>query len=256
MILSLAAFCFLLLLTFVFIDARMKESDIYVGDKDEHGEPHGKGFLNTKEGITYSGEWANGLRQGRGKATWPNGDEYNGEWADDKMVGKGSLWRSNGHRYDGDFIGGRFNGNGLLWARNNENNMELVYNGTFKDSVYSGQGIMYYNGFRTEGWFHKGLADGPCKVTLLSDDENGNDLNNGLLVYDGFFIEGRYHGKGTKYHMSDNEVHYKIYEGEWEKGKREGEGISYDESGNVVYKGEWDNNVPADQADEEEIREL
>lgn len=233
--------------------AGLKESDIYVGDKDEHGLPHGEGVLHTAEGIQYTGQWRNGMKDGKGRQMWPNGDEYFGEFFDGKMVGKGQLFRENGHRFIGDFVGGRFEGQGELYA-NCKTSCELVYNGSFADSAYNGHGIMYYNGMRTEGHYFKGFPDGPCKITTLTEDESGMDTNQGLVIYDGAMMMGKYHGKGAKYMLDDDGTHYKIYDGEWDRGKRHGEGTSFDKSGNIVYKGEWELGVPADEADEADLK--
>ena len=66
----------------------------------------------------------------------------------------------------------------------------------------------------------------------------GNEYEQGLLIYEGFFKNGLRHGAGKAYKNS-----VLIYDGEWKKGKRDGIGKSFNERGFLVYDGEWDDDV-------------
>ncbi len=62
-------------------------------------------FLN---GITYSGQFKNGLFDGVGRATYPNGSVYIGEWRNNNPNGKGILFFADSNVQKGLFKDGKF----------------------------------------------------------------------------------------------------------------------------------------------------
>ena len=38
------------------------------------------GPITLENGVTYEGEWLDGLRDGQGKQVWPCGSYYEGDW--------------------------------------------------------------------------------------------------------------------------------------------------------------------------------
>ena len=103
------------------------------------------------------------------------------------------------------------------------------------------------------GYFKKGKYDG---FGRLYDNEN--------LIYEGFFTEGYYNGKGILYYKNNNNIEFKgifknnyydegilyynngvkNYEGKFRENEYEGNGILYDLKGEIIYKGEFKNNLP------------
>ena len=57
------------------------------------------GPVELDNGITYEGEWKNGMREGNGTQTWADGSKYVGEWTNNKANGKGILYHSDGDVY-------------------------------------------------------------------------------------------------------------------------------------------------------------
>lgn len=58
--------------------------------------------------------------------------------------------------------------------------------------------------------------------------------------YGGNYVDGKREGEGTYYWPSGER-----YEGQWVADQRTGQGTLFDLDGNVRYKGEWLNAVPA-----------
>eukprot|EP00908_Phaeocystis_cordata_P016495 Transcript_27755.p1 GENE.Transcript_27755~~Transcript_27755.p1 ORF type:complete len:381 (+),score=145.37 Transcript_27755:237-1379(+) len=68
----------------------------YVGDKDQNGEPHGRGTRTYSNGDKYEGDFEHGKRHGTGIHTDSDGTKYEGDWQDDKRHGEGTLTEANG----------------------------------------------------------------------------------------------------------------------------------------------------------------
>ena len=117
---------------------------VYRGDF-RNGEFHGFGRLEVPISYTqkalYSGNWANGQRNGRG--TYYDGKNlYIGQWRNDKRHGRGSYffglkdWRENEHTE--------------FWLSQNSEN----YTGDFVNDLYQGEGVYHWpDGSRYEGGF-------------------------------------------------------------------------------------------------------
>ena len=60
------------------------------------------------------------------------------------------------------------------------------------------------------------------------------DLSSFSLLYKGYFVNGKKHGKGKEY--SYNRLKY---EGEYLNGKRNGKGIEYSSEGKILFEGEY-----------------
>jgi len=82
----------------------------------------------------YTGELADGKRQGHGQYRRYDGLFYVGEWKDDLFDGKGKLTQPNGDVYTGRFKAGKFDGTGELTLHSGE-----VYTGGFKDGLRHGK---------------------------------------------------------------------------------------------------------------------
>ncbi|CAF0906417.1 unnamed protein product [Rotaria sordida] len=108
-----------------------ENGDVYKGEIDEHGRPHGKGTYihhdiagQVQQGC-YVGEWQHDKKHGKGRHRYRNGDIYDGLWRDgpyknDKKNGKGILIYSNGDKYEGMFKDGKRHGTGKYTFKNGE----------------------------------------------------------------------------------------------------------------------------------------
>ena len=78
-----------------------------------------------------------------------------------------------------------------------------------------------------QGGFKNDVMDGIGQMLYKNNDE-----------YIGGWVKGHKHGQGI-YRWNEGT----IYIGDFKKNKREGQGICYDKEGNVIYDGEWKNNL-------------
>ena len=86
------------------------DSSIVYKGQHKKGVSHGSGTLeNKKMGMTYTGEWYNGLFI---KGTWQkyDGTKYVGELKNMKFHGKGVLTLPDGKKYSGRWANGEFLG--------------------------------------------------------------------------------------------------------------------------------------------------
>jgi hypothetical protein len=94
-------------------------TSLYSGEWDEkRGRPHGSGIMQWENGITYEGEWCDGLYHGQGGKLYSNGGGYVGQWISGKREGWGTSL------YDGK------------WGYDR-------WEGPFKNDVPHGVGTMY-----------------------------------------------------------------------------------------------------------------
>ena len=78
--------------------------ELYEGETDEEGRPHGKGIKYFSDGRRYEGEWAHGVREGYGIEYAEDGTKfYEGNWSNNKCYGNGVLISWQGVRYEGFF---------------------------------------------------------------------------------------------------------------------------------------------------------
>lgn len=112
--------------------------------------------LIKEDNGVYSGEMANGIKNGKGKMIFTNNKIYTGEWKNGKIEGYGKLCYRNGDYYIGCFTNGMRNGFGKFISA------ELCYFGYWKDDKFNGQGRLKF----------------PCKE--ISGTFCNGDLNIGL----------------------------------------------------------------------------
>ncbi|MCL2378330.1 MAG: TIR domain-containing protein [Defluviitaleaceae bacterium] len=92
--------------------------DWYEGDWIE-GKKAGKGTEHCVDeygdGIswTYTGDYADDLKNGIGTMYWSNGDIYDGEWQNNMRIGKGGYTFANGDYHHGEWYDGEKNGRGM-----------------------------------------------------------------------------------------------------------------------------------------------
>lgn len=69
-----------------------KKIELYEGEIDDQGLPHGKGIKYDLDGMYYDGEWYHGKKNGHGIRYNEDGSiNYEGNWVNDEMHGQGIL---------------------------------------------------------------------------------------------------------------------------------------------------------------------
>ena len=205
------------------------KSDVYTGERDTNGLPHGQGTLQNAKGICYIGKWTHGALSGIGIIECKKG-KYEGVITDFKENGDGVFYYSDGTKYEGTWINGVQDGKGFIYdASQNKSEVEFqmgrlitgifqlkipnegIYNGEVKNGIRHGIGTMIYN-------------------------ENDKFKR---IKYEGEWKDGKFDGKGTFFYENEkvfcvinNEASYKLkYIGEFKNGEKDGKGIVYFENG-------------------------
>lgn len=137
-------------------------------------------YVTYEDGSTYTGQIADGKRQGHGLWKSTTG-QYEGQWKADAQHGRGRQTWSDGRIYDGQFLNGRFAGHGRMVWHTNKNKGLLIYEGQYKDDLKHGAGKFVWADGRTyDGeWFNghrhgRGLymnAKSEKKVGYWADDK-------------------------------------------------------------------------------------
>ena len=188
------------------------------------GQPDGEGKFYSEDGILrYEGSFIRGVMEGRGKFYRADGSlSYQGETFRGKRQGDGRTYRADGSiEFQGEFANDRY-----ALGRYYYPGGQLQYQGEFdEDGLFSGRGRLLSEEGRLvyEGGFFEGKYTG--KGTLYSPD--------GHITYEGDFAENEYAGYGSHY----DELGNLVYQGQFFSGKYDGEGILYDSDGLIVYQG-------------------
>ena len=129
--------------------------DIYFGQVNAAGEPHGKGRMEQKAGHVYEGSFFDGRKAGFGVFKFANGRLYEGEMYRDVMHGKGRFHMID-WLYTGDFLLGKLTGKGkLVYLSGPDKGAE--YEGDFVDGKPHGEGqLRDKNGQIQWGTFENG----------------------------------------------------------------------------------------------------
>lgn len=78
--------------------------EVYTGDVDEAGNPHGYGIKHYTTGNRYEGNWVHGKREGFGIEYADDGRKaYEGNWKNSQEYGTGILIDYRGVKYEGTF---------------------------------------------------------------------------------------------------------------------------------------------------------
>ena len=185
---------------------KFNNGDVYTGDVNAEGKPHGNGHMDYNlNGYwgEYDGMWENGKRQGQGhyhsmsKGGRRYVHDYKGEWFDDKQHGQGTSEDSSEvglhcstvtETYTGGFKEGKRHGHGVL--------VKDHFDGSFTDGED-----------RIEGEWIEGELTGPAIKNYANGDR----------------YEGPVTGHG-KYTFASG----LSFEGEWEGGRLVPESIRVD----------------------------
>mmetsp|Transcript_25000 Transcript_25000/g.43868 ORF Transcript_25000/g.43868 Transcript_25000/m.43868 type:complete len:420 (+) Transcript_25000:559-1818(+) len=142
---------------------KLGEGLLEPSDTIEKGEKlNGKATMHFsgKVSSVYSGDWADGRREGFGTLTWANGNIYEGFWENDMMHGHGKFTWGEGSVYSGRFIKGKKTGYGKELSSDGDS-----YEGEWHEDAMSGSGTYY--------WKRYGVYTGE----MLSDLSHGLGTN-------------------------------------------------------------------------------
>jgi hypothetical protein len=135
-----------------------------------NGKRDGVGKAFTASGDVYDGDWKNDMRQGKGTLTvkhdprlaFVTGWTYKGDWANDAMNGKGEIKYVTGAYYVGEMAANARNGTGRQLASDGS-----VVEGLWKDNKMNGRGVMTKkNGDTFTGNFVDGNLEGEVVVYI------------------------------------------------------------------------------------------
>lgn len=183
-------------------------SVIYRGEW-KNDKSHGNGTLYLVDGGTLSGQFRAGAAHGKCTLTDSGGRViYSGSFANDTYNGTGRLYREDGGYAEGRFVDGE--PTGVFNEYNSEKH--LIYCGEWNDMRRSGKGIEYKDGEKVyEGSFDNSLYEGEGKL-----------YENGRLKYAGSFSGGVINGFGIEFIGDDIR-----YQGMWKNARYDGCGILY-----------------------------
>jgi hypothetical protein len=212
----------------------------YVGPLSRRNEPQGKGRKTYANGGIYEGEFVDGVEQGQGTMTSPDGGSYKGAFLAGDFNGEGEMHYADGGTYVGGFRAGKRQGHGTLHSADG-----TEYVGDFVANLRHGMGrYVQANGDVFEGEWKNDTLNGKCQVNATVLQYSGSCVSgkfhgNGRLTmpdyfYEGAFVAGAKHGRGTERIANEEE-----YEGEFVQGQREGKGklrVTSSE-GKVSYEG-------------------
>jgi hypothetical protein len=103
-------------------DARMMAmnalhpKDVYTGETNEEGNPHGHGKMEYANGEKYEGQWKDNKLHGKGKYTYETGDVFEGEYQGSRKHGPALYRFSHGDIDAVLFVEGRPQGESVRWA--------------------------------------------------------------------------------------------------------------------------------------------
>jgi len=123
------------------------------------------------------------------RINYPNGDYYIGEIKNNKPNGKGKMFRANGNWEEGVFVNGDMHGQGASYNGYHKRNDRGQYN----YGKRTGKGVMTWSdGDRYEGEWNENGANGKGQYKFA----NGSWQN-------GTFLDGKLHGRGTRYDVDN-----------------------------------------------------
>ena len=216
----------------------------YVGTW-KNGKRNGQGTM-TYDGYDFNysgGWWDGGIRTGELFGTSLDGDKYVGEWKDDKKNGYGTYFNPDGTILkQGQWENGEFVGSATTAATTTTEATTTSTTTKPATTVAVAAGAVYVtnqayicpyifvtansSGTYTGGWLNGMPADG-----------GKGTFKYGLGVeYTGYWKNGMPNGQGKSVTLG-----LLVYEGEWKDGKYHGYGTTYGFSGAIASQGQWKN---------------
>ena len=202
----------------------------------------------TPKYVIYTGEMADGKREGRGLCLYNNGTLYQGFWKKGKEHGYGTIMTADRCRviFEGNFERGKMSGFGTYYyASTGESEIVSHYTGEFRENQRNGMGrYVWSDGSEFNGnWNCDQMTHGtfswPDGSTYMGGFKDSKRSGPGILrasdgfVYDGMWDNNAMEGRGLAIYPSGQR-----YEGLFSKGRREGRGTIFFTNG-AVYEGRF-----------------
>jgi hypothetical protein len=234
------------------------DTGYYTGPLDKDGKRQGVGKMVYDSGATYQGYFANDVFEGphkkmykHGTYRWKDGATYVGQWKKGKMHGTGVYHISKVGVYYSSYKDGLPDGVGIFWTHDKTKAFRTL-NGVKLDEIKVTEASEFamskfrlpapklkseqveptskiWNLFGSKAvtadgklWFKDNGEWGTYEGVPL--DKNGDRQGNGKMtyssgnIYDGDFVNNKYHGEKGIYKWEDGD----IYEGPWKDGERHG----------------------------------
>jgi hypothetical protein len=194
--------------------------EMYIGERNEQGQKHGKGLLTYKNGAQYEGQFVNDKPCGKGCATSVSGDVYMGGWLNGKRHGAGEVQYSDGSFFCGTFKNGKKEGRGVLTFKSLDSVEGLWKDGALieaiircKTYIYEGEVANFKPHGRGRMIFLVPMV--PAEAPAAPAAEEGHPHQQHPLhqqmqqgdTYSGEWCDGLMHGHGV-YHFCENNSYY------------------------------------------------
>lgn len=187
--------------------------------------------MKWENGITYSGDWKNGVFHGVGSKMYSRGGGYTGNWVNGRREGDGVhlfAGKFGYDRWEGIFHADQPTGVGVMkYVEGKEGPFEFEngkplsvvkndFDGPISDLDDGSPSTSGIAGHYKGGWSKSNSGDSgrPHGFGVMTW-ENG-------IEYKGVWKNGKYHGHGRKLYSRGGG-----YEGRWVDGQRHGDGISF-----------------------------
>lgn len=155
----------------------VSKGNLYLGECNSKGEPHGSGTVWWATGDRYEGRFENGVYSGEGMYYFSNGMKHYGYFKNGEIDGLGVRYYVEKGIYFGEWKNGKNHGKGMFIWPNGEK-----YLGVFKEDEIEGLGVLtWLSGRKIEGiWTDQGpgigLAQSPeYDITMPALPNEGTD---------------------------------------------------------------------------------
>ena len=219
-----------------------KEGELIFEGEYINGEKNGKEYSKEyPKLIIFEGEYCNEKRW-NGKIKEYNSSEHF-DWCGYKKKMNDKIWSEkniteklkkyeNIIKYEGEYFNGERNGKGKEY--------DIKGNLIFEGEYLNGKMKKYKN--KLKNFFDDDYIDEYCTLVWEGNLKNGlkdgiiKEYNyNGILIFEGEYLNDERNGKGKEYNEYNGEL---IFEGEYLMGKRINKGKKYDKNGQLIYEGE------------------
>lgn len=201
----------------------------------------------TPKYVIYTGEMADGKREGRGLCLYNNGTLYQGFWKKGKEHGYGTIMTADRRRviFEGNFERGKMSGFGTYYYASSGEAIVSRYIGEFRENQRNGMGRYVwsdgseFNGNWSQDQMTHGTFTWPDGSTYMGGFKDSKRSGPGILrasdgfIYDGMWDNNAMEGRGLAIYPSGQR-----FEGLFSKGRREGRGTIFFTNG-AVYEGRF-----------------
>lgn len=128
---------------------------------------NGNGTEESSDKSTYTGQFANGKREGKGILTWPDGKKYTGSFKDGFRTGYGVLVFPSKSRYEGSFMRDVYHGSGKFY--NPDGSLQMK--GVWSSNRYIGNFDGYSKSSGSDNLSDNSIITPPCTTNCSKPGE-------------------------------------------------------------------------------------